>query len=293
MSDTEKRVSFVSRIKSICPDWARPLAREVLIFYYSLHNKLIRISYTGRALLCSERAVLYCPCCGSHFISFTKGAFNNRPDCYDTKRYEHIRQDVICPCCRSLPRHRILVVWCQQNQASLTAKRVLYFAPENGMDRWMKRKGIAVTTADLYTVADLKLDLDHIDQPSASWDVVFCNHVLEHVPDYKRALRELYRILKPGGRLICSFPIDMRYETVQEDAALVGDDSPQADRERIRKFGQKDHLRVFGRDSVKLLEEAGFVVSVIDGDTMPAEIMPVVGPADYDSNKLFVGEKKF
>ena len=167
----------------------------------------------------------------------------------------------------------------------------MYFAPENGMDRWMKSRGVAVTTADLYIAADLKLDLDQIDQPSASWDVVFCNHVLEHVPDYKRALRELYRILKPGGRLICSFPIDMRYETVQEDSALVGDDSPQADRERIRKFGQKDHLRVFGRDSVKLLEEAGFVVSVIDGDTMPAEIMPIVGPADYDSNKLFVGEK--
>lgn len=67
--------------------------------------------------------------------------------------------------------------------------------------------------------------------------------------------------------------------------------SPQAGRERIRKFGQKDHLRVFGRDSVKLLEEAGFVVSVIDGDTMPVGIMPVVGPADYGSNKLFVGEK--
>lgn len=132
---------------------------------------------------------------------------------------------------------------------------------------------------------------NHIDQPDASWDVVFCNHVLEHVPDYKKALRELYRILKPGGMLICSFPIDIRYETVQEDDVLVGDDSPQADQERIRKFGQKDHLRVFGRDSRKLLEKAGFVVSVIDGDTMPEEIMPVVGPADYDSNKLFVGKK--
>ena len=67
--------------------------------------------------------------------------------------------------------------------------------------------------------------------------------------------------------------------------------SPQAGRERIRKFGQKDHLRVFGRDFVKLLGEGGFVVSVIDGDTMPADIVPVVGSADYDSNQLFVGEK--
>lgn len=292
MSNTEKKLSFVSRIKNICPNWARPLGREVLGFYNSLHSKLIYVIYAGRTLLHPECVVLNCTCCGSRFISFSEGAFINRPDCYDTKRYEHIRQDVICPCCRSLPRHRILAVWCQENLATLKDKPVLYFAPENGMDRWMKRKGITVTTADLYTSADLKLDLDHIDQPNASWDVVFCNHVLEHVPDYKKALHELYRILKPGGMLICSFPIDIRYETVQEDDALIGDDSPQADRERICKFGQKDHLRVFGRDSRKLLEEAGFVVSVIDGDTMPEEIMPVVGPADYDSNKLFVCEKR-
>lgn len=55
---------------------------------------------------------------------------------------------------------------------------------------------------------------------------MFCNHVLEHAPNYKWALRELYRILKPDGRLICSFPINMRYETVQEDAVLVGDAFP-------------------------------------------------------------------
>lgn len=99
------------------------------------------------------------------------------------------------------------------------------------------------------------------------------------------------RILKPGGKLICSFPIDGNYNTVYEDVTLADDMSEEADRERIRRFGQRDHLRVFGLDSKQLLEEAGFAVSVIDGDTMPEEICPVVGPADYDSNKLFVCEK--
>ena len=66
---------------------------------------------------------------------------------------------------------------------------------------------------------------------------MFCNHVLEHVPVYKKALNELYRILKPDGMLICSFQIDIRYETAQEDEALVGVDKLEADKERIRKFG--------------------------------------------------------
>ena len=73
--------------------------------------------------------------------------------------------------------------------------------------------------------------------------------------------------------------------------ALVHDSSPEADQERIRKFGQIEHLRVFGRDSKQLLEKAGFRVSVIDGDTMPEEICPVVVSTDYDSNILFVCEK--
>ncbi len=69
------------------------------------------------------------------------------------------------------------------------------------------------------------------------------------------------------------------------------DVSPEADRKRILKFGQKDHMRIFGKDSKILLEDAGFTVTVIDGDTMPSEILPVVGPADYDINKLFMCKK--
>lgn len=273
-----------STVKSVCPASFYSFARRVWRF-------LIFLQYTAEAVMFASRGVYCCPCCGLKLKSFRAEEFGNNPELRDPKRYVHTRQDVICPFCHSLPRHRILAFWCTQNLNTLRGKHILYFAPEDSMMMWLKRNEIMVITADFFNKADLKLDMDAIDQPDASWDLVFCNHVLEHVPNYRRALCELRRILKPGGRLICSFPIDQGYETVQEDTTLVGIDTLEADRERVRKFGQIDHLRIFGRDSVELLESAGFIVSVIDGNKVPESFLPVVGPADYDSNQLFVCEK--
>ena len=151
------------------------------------------------------------------------------------------------------------------------------------MMRWMKRHQIACTTADLYQKADLKIDIQNTGLPDQTWDFIICNHVLEHVEDFRKALKELYRILKPGGHLICSFPMDPKIEIVDEadpSEALTPE-------ECLRRFGQADHLRVFGMKAELLLEEAGFRVERISGETCPPEIQPVVGPADYDMNWLF------
>ena len=269
------------------------LKRHCPLFLKNHLKYFLFLRYKIKEALSLSKRVYYCPCCGIRLSHFIDGGYNKHYNAINPKRYEHIRQDVICPACGSLPRHRILASWCQNNLNILTnnKNKILYFSLETSMMLWFKRKGISVTSADLFHPADLKLDIEHIDQPDASWDLIFCNHVLEHVPDYKKALGELRRILAPGGKLVCSFPIDPNYATVYEDMSLVHDSSPDADRERIRRFGQIDHLRVFGRDSKQLLEMAGFRVFVIDGDTMPEEICPVVGPADYDSNILFVCEK--
>ena len=277
-------MNVINWIRRNCPRTIWPFARQCLL-------KMRFLKYKFANFLSSD-ILYYCPCCGSHLTAFVSGTFISRSNCFNPARYMNSRQDVLCPVCLSLPRHRILAAWCETYKDSLHGKRVLYFALEKGMECCLRRNKVLLTSADLYDIADLKLDLMCIDQPDNSWDLVFCNHVLEHVKDYRIALSELYRILRPCGRLICSFPIDDSYETVYEDGNLVSVVSPEADMQRIQKFGQKDHLRVFGRDSIKLLETAGFIVTVIDGDTMPEEIMPVVGPADYDSNKLFICEKK-
>ena len=116
--------------------------------------------------------------------------------------------------------------------------------------------------------------------PDASYDFIFCNHVLEHVEDFRVALAEVRRVVK--GKFICSFPMDSRVDLVDEDPMIT------TEAERIRRFGQKDHRRLFGMNAGKLLEEAGFVPEMIRGREYPEEILPVVGPADYDMNVLFV-----
>ena len=151
---------------------------------------------------------------------------------------------------------------------------------------WMKRNYISCTTADLYAFADLKLDIQDTRLSDESWDVVICNHVLEHVEDFRKALKELHRIIKPHGFLICSFPMDPKIEILDEAEGEI------SEAEQIQRFGQVTHRRVFGMKPEQLLIEAGFTVERISGEDYPDEILPVVGPADYDMNCLFKCGKK-
>ena len=231
-----------------------------------------------------EKLPFQCSCCGTWLNAFTEGAYKLAPDQYDSKRYEHTRQDVICPVCGALPRHRILALWCEQHMDELT--EILYFAPEAGMMKWMKRKGISCVTADLMAAADLMIDIQDTKLPSQAYHLIICNHVLEHVDDFRAALREVKRILKDDGCFICSFPMDPGIELLDEDPGV------RTDRERITRFGQVDHQRVFGMKADQLLAQAGFAVERIRGEDYPERILPVIGPADYDINLLFCCRKR-
>ena len=149
------------------------------------------------------------------------------------------------------------------------------------MTLWMKRNSVACTTADLYKEADLKLDIQETGLPDDSYDLIICNHVLEHVDDFRKAMKEMFRVLRTDGSFICSFPMDPRVEFLDEDTRVATDE------ERFQRYGQNDHKRVFGMKSDQFLVEAGFMVEKINGEDYPEEILPVVGPADYDMNILF------
>lgn len=235
-------------------------------------------------LFFARKMTYYCPCCKVKLKSFVEGVdYLGRPDFYDVSLFQNVRQDVQCPVCSSLPRHRILASWGEDNSVYLRHKDVLYFAPERGMTRWMDSNGIRYKTADLFDPdVDLKLDIQKTGLPDGSYDVVICNHVLEHVDDYMTALREIRRILRPGGILICSFPISPDINLVDEDKSVV------TESERLARYGQSDHVRLFGINSGRLIEDAGFEVTVISGDDYPGEILPVMGPSAYDINRLFL-----
>ena len=229
-----------------------------------------------------DRDNVFCPCCGRTFCQFIN--FNyGRPHLYNAARFRSTYKNTVCPYCLSRPRHRIA---CHYFDSAVIGENILMFGEEAAVKNYFDRKNCRYTTADLFDrTADLITDIQDTHLPDEQWDLIVCNHVLEHVPDYKKALRELGRILKKDGILEITVPADRNLDTVYEDTAVTSEE------DRISIFGQNDHWRIFGNDFEKILAEAGFAVETVDGDTLPVEIGGVTGPADYDDNRVYVCRK--
>jgi len=175
--------------------------------------------------------------------------------------YQHQRENVLSPSTLSLERHRLLWLFLKQETSffkeSLT---LLHFAPEQAFyKRFKQLKNIRYTTTDLHSpLAEIKADICNLPFKDNSFDVILCNHVLEHIPDHKKAMSELYRVLKKGGWGIVQIPQDRSRTTTFED------DSITDPKERTKIFGQYDHLRVYGLDYPTFLRAVGFEVEMID-----------------------------
>lgn len=175
--------------------------------------------------------------------------------------YGHQRNNVLSPSTLSLERHRLLWLYLQNETDFFTKElKVLHFAPEQAFyKRFRKQKNLQYTTTDLESpLADVKADICNLPFEDNSFDFILCNHVLEHIPDDKKAIQELYRILKPGGIGIFQIPQDLNREVTFEDNSIVD----KAERARI--FGQYDHVRVYGRDYFDKLRAIGFKVDEVD-----------------------------
>ena len=206
-----------------------------------LITPVMGLAYAGDRVLC--------PVCGHRYGKFLPYGYVNP------------RENALCPHCLALERHRLLWLYLLRETPFFDEKpRLLHVAPERCYIRRLEHLlGDRYVTADLESpLAKVKMDVQHIPFASDEFDVIFCNHILEHVDDDRQALREMFRVMRPGGWGVMLSPVNYNRETTYEDPAIV---LPE---DRLRHFGQKDHVREFGRDYPARLAECGFEVSEID-----------------------------
>jgi SAM-dependent methyltransferase len=168
------------------------------------------------------------------------------------------RENALCPNCLALERHRLMYLYLKRKtRFFVDSEKLLHVAPEYCfIERFEAMKNLDYVTADIESpLAKIKMDIHQIPFAANTFDVAFCNHVMEHVEDYHRAMRELCRVLKPGGWAIVQSPQDWSKAHTFEDPTITDP------KERERVFWQNDHLRLFGRDYGRELEKAGFDVT--------------------------------
>lgn len=218
---------------------------------------LIRLSYTARPFLAFflKGDTFTDPIDGRSFSTFLPYGYGKQ------------RDNALSPSTLSLERHRLLWLYLKnetnfflEDTETSSALKVLHFAPEQAFyKRFRNLKNLDYTTTDIESpLADIKADICDLPFKDNEFDIVLCNHVLEHIPDDTKAMQELYRILKAGGMGIFQIPQDLSREITFED------DSITDKKERARIFGQYDHVRIYGRDYFDKLRSIGFNVDEVD-----------------------------
>lgn len=231
---------MIEQAKKIIPSRYHAVVRDMHVKFdcwlrgQKLYRWLRVLPYRGNRV--------YCPCCDSHFHRFIP---------YGPRR------NGMCPRCDSLDRHRLLWLYLPDCTNIFRDRlKVLHFAPEATFQKMLcGAPNLEYTSADLDSpLAMVSLDITDISYTENTFDVILCSHVLEHIPDDRKAMSELYRVLKPGGWALLLVPFDAERSETFEDPNVVDP------KERERLFGQFDHVRVYGRDFKDRLEHAGFTV---------------------------------
>lgn len=154
-----------------------------------------------------------------------------------------------------MDRERHLYLYLSQETQTLTeSSHVLHIAPEPRVRNLLRSNGrLRYLTADrLGCEVDLRMDIRAIPCRDSLWDVVICSHVLEHVREDEKAIRELLRVVRPGGVVLLLVPLAPGLEESLEE------DTPGTPEERLGRFGQEDHVRVYGRDFRSRVRRVGF-----------------------------------
>lgn len=226
---------LITLMKAIIPQKYHPIFGDI---YSRIRGYFLAFLLIGNRFIC--------PCCGWHFRKFL--TYGVKP-----------RKNAMCPRCKSLERHRLLWLYLKSNTNLYRARlKVLHIAPEAIFQKILKSmQNLDYISADLNSrYAMVNMDVTNIIYENCSFDVILCSHVLEHVEDDRKAIEELYRVLKPGGWAILQVPVYSDLERTIEDATV------RTPKERELAFGLKEHVRKYGLDYKDRLENAGFTVNV-------------------------------
>ncbi len=216
-------------IRKVLPKKSFPVAQRI---YHNMRS----LFYMGNNL--------ECPICGGHFRKFLTFGVVPKPN-------------AVCPRCTSHGRHRLLWLYLRDRTDFFRSNlKVLYFAPMNIFQhKMLKMKNLDYCSADIDSpLAMTKQDITDINIPDDSFDCIICYHVFEHVLDDEKAMKEVFRILRPGGWAILQVPIDQNRERTFEDPDVT---TPE---EREKVFGHWEHVRIYGLDYRERLAGAGFSV---------------------------------
>ena len=226
-------------------------------YYYpfmNLYRKRRAVKFFGNKF--------YCPICEQGFDKFYEFGFTNKV----IEDYEIVgaglNKNGSCPQCLSNDRERHLYLYIKEAHEYLFSESIymLHIAPEKNLYELFKsNKNINYLTGGFdMQLAMEKIDITKIPEKDNTFDFIICNHVLEHVPNDLDAIKELYRVLKKGGQAILQVPISFKNKKTFEDNDIF---DPS---DRLKYFGQSDHVRIYGLDYFERLESAGFSVNIVD-----------------------------
>ncbi|MCX2745977.1 class I SAM-dependent methyltransferase [Mangrovivirga sp. M17] len=227
-------------VKHIISFVIRKVPRKHLQLFSHFALRMMKVFYIGNNVTC--------PVCDSNFREFVP--YGRKPP----------RKNALCPNCLALERHRLLWLYLKNETDFFTKEaKLLHIAPELCfIDRFEKIESLEYITGDLESpLAKVKMDINEIPFEENSFDMVFCNHVMEHIPDDIHAMKEVYRVLKPGGWAILQSPQDMNMQNTYEDPEITDP------KDREEHFKQSDHYRIYGLDYGERLEKGGFEVKEI------------------------------
>ncbi len=222
-------------------------------------QRIMAIYYTG--------SKYYCPYCKRHFRKMLKGGFD-----FPVIKEKHIvgggyRINDVCPRCYSTDRDRLVFLYLK-NKTDIFEKKIklLHIAPEGCLKALLlSYPNIEYFTGDKYSKGYqgyyydrdvIQMDITNIPYEDNKFDVIICNHVLEHITDDKAAMSELFRVLKPGGWAMLQVPISLVLDKTFEDKSIT------SEKDREKYFGQFDHIRIYAKDYKDKLENVGFKVTI-------------------------------